>query len=86
MQEESTDQTPPTLENRLVAKYGELIELQELVQLLKYPSPLALKRAVASGKLNIELVQIGSRKVAATRDVATLLVTSGLSERPGSTH
>lgn len=82
MSEKIHDQ-PPTLEERLVDQFGELIEMRELVQLLKYPSALALKRAIAARKLVIEFIQIGSRKVVATRDVAKLLVAAGIRERPG---
>lgn len=74
----------PTLEDRLVQQFGELIELHELAELLKYPSALALKRAVSRGKLAVDLSKVGSRKVVATRDVARLLITSGVKERPGS--
>lgn len=74
----------PTLEERLIQQFGELIELNELAELLRYPSALALKRAVLRGKLEIELSKVGSRKVAATREVARLLVASGVKERPGA--
>lgn len=74
---------PPTLEDRLVSQYGELIEIRELAALLKYPSALALKRAVAAKKMAIEFSQIGRRRVVATRDVARLLVAAGIHERPG---
>jgi len=74
----------PTLEERLIHQFGELIELNELAELLRYPSALALKRAISRGKLAIELSKVGSRKVAATREVARLLVASGVKERPGA--
>lgn len=75
---------PPSLEDRLVARFGELIELHELAELLRYPTPLALKRAVSARKLDIALCKVGSRSVVATRDVARLLVNSGVKERPGA--
>ena len=75
---------PPSLEDRLVARFGELIELNELAELLRYPTPLALKRAVSARKLDIALSKVGSRSVVATRDVARLLVNSGVKERPGA--
>lgn len=78
------DRLAPTLEERLIQQFGELIELNELAELLRYPSALALKRAVLRGKLEIELSKVGSRKVAATREVARLLVASGVKERPGA--
>lgn len=74
----------PTLEERLIQQFGELIELNELAELLRYSSALALKRAISRGKLAIELSKVGSRKVAATREVARLLVASGVKERPGA--
>ncbi|CAM8647477.1 hypothetical protein MCEMSHM24_03703 [Comamonadaceae bacterium] len=73
-----------TLEDRLVAKYGELVEFSELVSLLKYKSPLALKRAIAAKQLDIELSRIGTRKVVATRDVVKLLIKAGINPRPGN--
>lgn len=80
----SSKQSLLTIEDRLVSKYGELIELKELVQLLRYPSAVALKRAVEKNMFGFNLTQVGSRKIAATRDVAKLLVASGFPERPGS--
>lgn len=73
----------PTLEARLVAQYGELIEFNELVLLLRYKSALALKRAIAAKQLPIEFGQVGTRKVIATRDIAALLVARGINPRPG---
>jgi len=73
----------PTLETRLVARYGELIEFNELVQLLRYKSALALKRAIAAKQLPIEFSQLGTRKVIATRDIAALLVARGINPTPG---
>jgi hypothetical protein len=64
--------------SRLLDRYGELVELKELAHLLKYPSPTALRRAVDSNHLDLKLVTIGRRRVAATQDVAKLLVESGL--------
>lgn len=64
--------------SRLLERYGELIELKELAPLLKYPSATALRRAIDSNRLDLRLVAIGRRRVAATQDVAELLVESGL--------
>lgn len=77
-------ETLPSLEDRLVLQYGELIELSELVELLRYPSALALKRAVEKKALGFSLTRFGSSRVAATREVAKLLVAAGFPERPGS--
>ncbi|KRH98533.1 hypothetical protein AO057_07825 [Curvibacter sp. PAE-UM] len=64
--------------SRLLERYGELVELKELAPLLKYPSSTALRRAVDGNRLDLKLVTIGRRRVAATQDVAKLLVESGL--------
>jgi hypothetical protein len=80
---ETDNTTWPSLEERLVAQFGELIEAQELAQLLRYRSALTLKRAIARNRLSISLRRIGKRSVASTRDVAKFLIDSGLPERPG---
>jgi hypothetical protein len=64
--------------SRLLERYGELVELKELAPLLKYPNPKALRRAVDGNHLDLKLVTIGRRRVAATQDVARLLIESGL--------
>lgn len=76
----STAKMPETTDlfSRLLERYGELIELKELAPLLKYPSATALRRAIDSNRLDLRLVAIGRRRVAATQDVAELLVESGL--------
>jgi hypothetical protein len=76
-------QSQLTLEERLVAQYGELIEFNELVLLLRYKNALALKRAINSKQLPIVLSQVGARKVTATRDIAGLLISRGINPRPG---
>lgn len=68
----------PDLFARLLERYGELVELKELAPLLKYSSPAALRRAIDGNRLDLRLVTIGRRRVAATQDVARLLVESGL--------
>lgn len=77
---ESSSKVPQTTDlfSRLLDRYGELIELKELAPLLKYPSPTALRRAVDGNHLDLKLVTIGRRRVAATQDVAKLLIESGL--------
>lgn len=72
------------LVERLVAQYGELLEFSELVSLLKYKSPLALKRAIAAKQIEIEFSRVGTRKIVATRDVAKVLIQAGINPQPGS--
>lgn len=75
-----------TLEERLVAQFGELLEFSKLVSLLKYKSPLTLKRAVAAKQLEIQFSRVGTRKVVATRDVAKVLIKAGINPQPGSSE
>jgi len=79
----TTDQKSLSLEQRLLARYGELIEAAELAKLLRYSNVLTLKRAIASKQVNLKLAKLGKRSMVSTCDVARYLVSSGISEWPG---
>jgi hypothetical protein len=66
------------MENRvahLLARYGELLTLTELADVLKYPSRQALTQARRRGLLPVGLVRIPKRRgwFASTRRVAAFL-------------
>ena len=62
-------------ESHLVARYGELLSLQELADLLKYPSKQALRQAHRRGALPVQLIRMPNRRgwFAATRRIAAFL-------------
>jgi len=67
------------LERWLTAKYGQLLTLEELAVVLRYPSIHAIRKARARGVLPVALLRLPARKalVATAASVAALLATLG---------
>ena len=64
-----------TREEQLVHRYGQLLTLSDLTDVLRYPSVQALRKARIRGQLPIELVKFPNRRgwFATARAVAALL-------------
>lgn len=73
--------SPPSLADRLVDRFGELMTCDELAALMRYGSSLTLKRAIAAHRIPLTLAKVGRQHVVATRDVAAYLIAAGLPGR-----
>lgn len=64
-----------TSEEQLVHRYGQLLTLSDLTDVLRYPSIQALRKARIRGRLPLELIQFPNRRgwFATARAVAALL-------------
>lgn len=62
-------------EEQLIERYGQLLTLKDLTDVLRYPSTQALRKAHARGSLPIDLVRFPHRRgcFATARAVAALL-------------
>jgi hypothetical protein len=47
---------------RVLARYGELLTLDDLAAILKYPSPQAVRKAHARGRLPVRLFRLPNRR------------------------
>jgi hypothetical protein len=47
---------------RVLARYGELLTLDDLAAILKYPSPQAVRKAYARGRLPVRLFRLPNRR------------------------
>ncbi len=64
-----------TREEQLVHRYGQLLTLSDLTDVLRYPSVQALRKARIRGRLPLELIKFPNRRglFATARAVAALL-------------
>ncbi len=64
-----------SVREELVHRYGQLLTLTDLTEVLRYPSVQALRKARIRGRLPLELVQFPNRRgwFATARAVAELL-------------
>lgn len=47
---------------RLYLKYGELMRLNELSEVLRYPTPESLRKAIARGNVPVATIKINNRR------------------------
>ncbi|MBX3585866.1 MAG: hypothetical protein KF796_04410 [Ramlibacter sp.] len=74
----------PTIEERLVARYGELMTIRELRLLLRVPDAASLRSAIAIADWPLYFPKVGGNYMATTRDIARCLVEVGFPVRPGT--
>ncbi len=51
-----------SVDDRLYARYGELMKLDELSEVLRYPTPEALRKAIARGHVAFPTIKIEKRR------------------------
>lgn len=55
-------ETVVSVGSRLYQKYGELMRLDELSEVLRYPTPDALRKAIARGHISLATIKIENRR------------------------
>jgi hypothetical protein len=55
-------ETVVSVGNRLYQRYGELMRLDELSEVLRYPTPDALRKAIARGHICFATIKIENRR------------------------
>jgi hypothetical protein len=71
--------TPPaSLLDEYLVKYGELMTPQELIQIFRYPSGQAFRRAIAKGTLPIPVIAVPGRRGRFARTRAVVAWLEGL--------